>query len=120
MIAARIAIAVVVLAAAAGVQTCRLQVAQEEIASLEKSLDAAVAESGRWLAVAVSRRAAVDAQTDLAEACLQREEQYIHDAAEIAAILNADGEPETETAPARQGVSDATRRAAAEYFNRPL
>jgi hypothetical protein len=113
-------IAVAVLAIVAGVQTYRLQGAQGEIALLEKDLDAAVAESGRCLAVAASRRAAADAQSDLAEACLQREEQYIHDAAEIAAILNADGEPETETAPAKQGVSDATRRAAAGYLNRPL
>jgi hypothetical protein len=114
-------IVVAALAIAAGVQTYRLQGAQARAASLELELDSALADAAAWQAIAARHRATIDAQADLAEACLQREEQYLHDAAEIATILSAtdadDPPPETTAKP---GVSNATRKAAADDLNRPL
>jgi hypothetical protein len=114
-------IVVAALGIAAGVQTYRLQGAQAREASLERKLDSALANAAAWQAIATQHRAAIDAQADLAESCLQREEQYLHDAAEIAAILAATdaGEPAPEKT-TKTGVSNATRKAAADYLNRPL
>jgi hypothetical protein len=114
-------IVVAALGIAAGIQTYRLQGAQARAASLELELDSALANAAAWQAIATQHRAAIDAQAALAESCLQREEQYLHDAAEIATILSAtdtDGPPPEN--PAKPGVSNATRKAAAEYLNRPL
>jgi hypothetical protein len=117
LVAAGIALAAVTVFA--GVQTYRLQGAQAENALLGKDLSVARADAEGWRVVSDYRRASADAQADLAEACLIREERYIHDAAEIAAILGMTAEPET--APTlKTGVTDATRRATAAYLNRPL
>jgi hypothetical protein len=117
------ALLVAALGIAAGVQTYRLRGAQAEIALLDKDVASARANAVTWQTIASRHRTTIDAQADLAEACLIREEQYIHDAAEIAAILSADEPvPETPETPVEQkkGVSDAVRRAVAAYLNRPL
>lgn len=111
----------------AGVQTWRLDSAQDSIAKQARDIDHikgqladAQDDAARWQATAKAHAVSSEAQADLAAACIKREEQAHSDAAELASILSA-AKPETITPEqARKGVDDATRQRIADMLNRPL
>ena len=110
----------------AGVQTWRLNSAQNSIAKQAKDIDLikgqladAQEDAARWQATAKVRAVSSEAQADLAAACIKREEQAHADAADLAIILGAATEPVTPDQ-ARKGVDDATRTRIADMLNRPL
>ncbi len=111
----------------AGVQTWRLNSAQNSIAKQAKDIDLikgqladAQEDAARWQATAKVRAVSSEAQADLAAACIKREEQAHADAADLAIILGA-AKTETLTPDqAQKGVDDATRTRIADMLNRPL
>lgn len=111
----------------AGVQTWRLDSAQDSIAKQARDIDHingqladALEDSARWQATAKVHAVSSEAQADLAAACIKREEQAHADAADLAIILGA-AKTETVTPDqARKGVDDATRTRIADMLNRPL
>lgn len=121
-----IILAIVVIGGGYAVQAVQLYQAEGRAAALEQALATAQKDAAQWRAVAEQRAGAANAQAGLAEACLQREAVNQRDMDQIAAIMagvkstegpaevRLQSRPETAT-----GVDNATRRAAAEYLNRP-
>ena len=111
----------------AGVQTWRLDSAQDSIAKLARDIDHingqltdALEDAARWQATAKARAVSSEAQADLAAACIKREEQAHVDAADLAIILGAAKTEPITPDQARKGVDDATRTRIADMLNRPL
>lgn len=111
----------------AGVQTWRLDSAQDSIAAQAKDIDRingqladAQEDAARWQATAKAHAVFSEAQADLAAACIKREEQVHSDTAELASILSAVKSETITPEQARKGVDDATRQRIADMLNRPL
>lgn len=88
--------------------------------SLQNDLTAAHENAQRWHLTATALQGRVHAQSTLAKACLEREAAAHEDTAEREAIMLL-GSPAPRAPEHKEtGVSDATRRAAADYLNRGL
>lgn len=102
------------------VQHMRLERAEARAALLQTDLTAAHKDAAAWKLAADQARAGQSALAGQAQSCLDREAAAQADAEAIAAILDAARVTEISPDTARQGVDDVTRRAAADYLNRPL
>lgn len=90
--------------------------------ALEKDVNTARETAERWRVTATALQGQTHAQNALAEACLQREAAALSDASERETImlLGPSVNIPKPSEHASTGVSDATRRAAADYINRGL
>lgn len=96
------------------------RISEERLKHMETRLAAARTEAGRWRAASEALRGRVSGQSALAEACLRREAAALEDAAVRDAIPLLGPSALVSKEEKDKGVSHATRRAAADYLNRPL
>jgi hypothetical protein len=114
---------VVTLGIAVSVQTWRLDVEQAEHKLTRRDLVAAERKALEWKEAEGYRHMQTAAQHDLGKACLDREKTAETDAGLREAIMgktrkDMPGKPNADKE--TPGVSRETRRAAADYLNRPL
>ncbi len=108
------------LLCAAVVQSFRLQVEEDEHALTRAELAAAQKKIADCKAEAEYRHIQTGAQAALGAACLARERAGLDDAALRDDIMHKSAPAPITPEQAQQGVGHETRRAAAEYLNRPL
>ena len=97
-----------------------IQAAKARIVVLENDLTTATASAAGWQVVALAQGTATSAQAALGEACLKREAKAQEEATAIADIMSQAEPKEITPEQNRQGVDDATRQRAADFFNRAL
>ena len=95
-------------------------VSDARINTLKEQLAAAKGNAERWRVTAEALQGRVHGQNDLVEACLQREADALADVDTRQRIMTL--APPVPITPEQRatGVSHETRRAAADYLNRPL
>lgn len=92
----------------------------ERINALTAQVSSAQQDAERWRVTAHGWQGKVQAQSSLAAACLKRESAAVEDATLRDSILQLAPPVTLNPHELQQGVSRETRRAAAEYLNRPL
>lgn len=99
---------------------CTATYSLERIDALKNQVTTAKADAERWRVTAQGWQGKVHAQSTLANACLEREAQAFDDAQMRDSILHLGPPAAIPPTEKDKGVSRETRRAAAEYLNRPL
>jgi len=115
-----LAAVLVVVCCACGVQTYRLRIEQDEHKLTQRDLADATRKVAEWVTAEEYSKLKIAGQAALGQACLAREKAAEADATLRAQIMGMSPPVTITPDEEKKGVSRETRRAVADYLNRPL